>query len=157
MDQEYYAALDKKGWPADLTEEEVELIKTEEKRIKEYSLKEELVPESTKKVYVCNAFSLSMLDRESQEKSESRRAPIPISEQEARSLIEEDKKVVSAVGHADTARIFSAILNKDIQVNRVSVKLTRDDLAIVGQYIGPRLPEGATQLPEGATIEWWLV
>lgn len=32
-----------------------------------------------------------------------------------------------------------------------------DDAALIGQYIGPRLPEGATELPAGATIEWWLV
>jgi hypothetical protein len=28
---------------------------------------------------------------------------------------------------------------------------------LVAQYRGPRLPEGATELPEGATIEWYVV
>lgn len=32
-----------------------------------------------------------------------------------------------------------------------------DALTLVGQYRGPRLPDGATTLPEGATIEWWHV
>ena len=27
----------------------------------------------------------------------------------------------------------------------------------VGQYKGPRLPEGATALPEGAIVEWAMV
>jgi hypothetical protein len=40
--------------------------------------------------------------------------------------------------------------------NRVNVSLKPGDAAIVGQYIGPRLPEGATTLPEGATIKWLL-
>jgi hypothetical protein len=65
--------------------------------------------------------------------------------------------IISAVGHADTAAVFSSILDRAIEPNRISVKLTRDDMAIVGQYVGPRLPEGATTLPEGAAIEWWLV
>ncbi len=63
----------------------------------------------------------------------------------------------SAVGHEDVARLFSTILNLPVEVNRVSVKLINDDFALIGQYVGPRLPEGATQLPEGATIEWWVV
>lgn len=29
------------------------------------------------------------------------------------------------------------------------------DRLIFGQYVGPRLPEGAKTLPPGATIEWW--
>ena len=27
----------------------------------------------------------------------------------------------------------------------------------MGQYSGPRLPEGSTSLPEGATIKWYLI
>ena len=43
-------------------------------------------------------------------------------------------------------------------MNRVSVKLDNPDLhAIIGQYSGPRLEEGATELPEGARIEWWII
>ncbi len=64
---------------------------------------------------------------------------------------------VSAVGHVDTARIFSGILGREIEYNRKSVSLNVGDMALVGQYSGPRLPEGATTLPEGASIEWVLV
>ena len=61
----------------------------------------------------------------------------------------------SAIGHADTATILTNILERDIPVNRVSVTLNSGDKAIVAQYIGPRLPEGATTLPSGATIKFY--
>jgi hypothetical protein len=64
--------------------------------------------------------------------------------------------VRSAVGHADTAAVFSTVLGIPVPCNRVNVSLKPGDAAIVGQYIGPRLPEGATTLPEGATIKWLL-
>jgi len=63
----------------------------------------------------------------------------------------------SYVGHAETAALFSRLLNEEVAVNRVSVKLARGETALVGQYAGPRLAEGATSLPEGATIRWLLV
>ena len=63
----------------------------------------------------------------------------------------------SAVGHADTAAVFSAVLGVEIPCNRATVALKDGDLALVGQYSGPRLPEGATSLPEGATIKWLVV
>ena len=64
----------------------------------------------------------------------------------------------SAVGHPDTARVFESVL-QDVLVpcNRVSLTLQAGDFAILGQYSGPRLPEGATSLPEGAEIKWLLV
>ena len=63
----------------------------------------------------------------------------------------------SCIGHADTARVLSRMLERDIPTNRVSVTLNVGDTAIVAQYIGPRLPEGATMLPEGAEIRFYLV
>ena len=64
---------------------------------------------------------------------------------------------VSAVGHADTAAVFSSVLGVDIPCNRATVALKEGDVALVGQYSGPRLPEGATSLPEGAAIKWLVV
>ena len=63
----------------------------------------------------------------------------------------------SAVGHADTASVFADVLGVDVPCNRTSVTLNKGDLALVGQYSGPRLSEGATKLPEGATIKWVVV
>lgn len=65
--------------------------------------------------------------------------------------------IQSAVGHADTAAVFSAVLGLPVPCRRVTVSLSRGDVVIVGQYIGPRLPEGATALPDGATIKWLMV
>jgi hypothetical protein len=62
----------------------------------------------------------------------------------------------SAVGHADTAAVFAAVLGVPVECRRVSVELHPGDSAVIGQYRGPRLPEGATTLPEGAEIKWLL-
>jgi hypothetical protein len=65
--------------------------------------------------------------------------------------------LVSAVGHADTAAVFADDLGVAVVMNRATVSLKTGDWAVVGQYRGPRLPEGATTLPDGAEIVWLLV
>ena len=62
--------------------------------------------------------------------------------------------VESAIGHADTARIVSGILGREVPAERKDVHLKRGDVLYVAQYKGPRLPEGATVLPEGARLEF---
>ncbi len=66
-------------------------------------------------------------------------------------------EVQSAVGHADTAAVFSAVLGMPVPCRRETVTLHLGQTAIIGQYSGPRLPEGATTLPEGADIRWLFV
>jgi hypothetical protein len=63
----------------------------------------------------------------------------------------------SAVGHADTAAVFGSVLGVQVPAARVTVSLAKGETVLVGQYRGPRLPEGTTTLPEGATIQWCLV
>jgi len=63
----------------------------------------------------------------------------------------------SIVGHDDTALLFTSLLGHSVQARRVSTSLAPGDVVLVGQYNGPRLPEGATALPEGAKIRWILV
>lgn len=63
----------------------------------------------------------------------------------------------SALGHADIARIASKMIGVEIPVNRCTLELKRGDQAVVVQYKGPRLPEGATVLPEGASVEFFLI
>jgi|JI6StandDraft_1071083.scaffolds.fasta_scaffold294804_2 hypothetical protein len=70
----------------------------------------------------------------------------------------------SAVGHADTAAVFSAVLSAarhgggiEVACNRVTVTLRSGESALLGQYSGPRLPEGATELPDGAAIKWLMI
>lgn len=114
-------------------------------------------------LYICNSFSLGMLP----ERRLARSSPAtlinvqPVSLEQARNYIdsaEGDGHVVfSAVGHADTARIFSRLLARDVPTNRVNVMLSAADRFLIGQYLGPRLPEGATELPPGARIAWLVV
>ena len=94
-------------------------------------------------VYIGNAFSLNMVSRSLLQAVKFQ----PIGEPSTWP----DVWVVGAhsiVGHPDTARLLG------VECNRQSVLLNREDVLIVAQYIGPRLPEGATELPEGARIEW---
>lgn len=127
------------------------------------------------KIYVCNAFSLSMLDPKVQNLAPNEsavygwpRTPRPVggdgSTESAIAWLAAnpaEREIISAVGHVDTAALFSRLLGREIPVNRISIKLTghagSGDVALVGQLQGPRLQEGATELPEGASIEWWLV
>jgi len=101
--------------------------------------------------YVSNAFSLNMLERKSQIVQF-----LPCSVEQAR-LELEGCEVVSAIGHADTAAVVSATLGVSLPANRISIKLMPGDGLLVAQLVGPRLPEGATTLPEGASIEFWIV
>lgn len=99
-----------------------------------------------------NAFSINML---------SPGAPclasfVPLSVEDA-SWLYRLEAAESAVGHASTAAVFEELLGHPVEACRSSVVLSQGDRAIVGQYTGPRLPEGATSLPPTATVTWWLV
>jgi hypothetical protein len=79
----------------------------------------------------------------------------PIAVKGAKNLLESE--FICAIGHPDTARIVSSILGVNIQPRRLTVELARDDSLLVAQYRGPRLEAGATELPKGATLEFWQV
>lgn len=100
------------------------------------------------KKYISNAFSLAMLSG-----SYFRPEVYVTTEVEVRKLAEGAE---SGVGHADTAALFSEILGIPVAFNRTNLSLEPGDVLIVGQYKGPRLPEGATKLPPGASIVWWV-
>jgi hypothetical protein len=105
-------------------------------------------------IYVLNAKSINM----------NNGAPImtvdvPITQEEAK-LIAASGEIKSLVGHPDTARVLSNLLKKEIPANRWNFtwdQVKPEDQVIVGQYSGPRLQEGATQLPEGSTLTFWKV
>ena len=99
-------------------------------------------------MYILNAFSLNMIVGN---------ADIVVWEVSVIVAASLAANCASAVGHADTAAVFSSILGVEIPCNRATVALKDGDLALVGQYSGPRLPEGATSLPEGAAIKWLVV
>lgn len=60
----------------------------------------------------------------------------------------------SCVGHTSTASLYSETLGLPIEANRVSISLDFGDAILIGAYQGPRLPEGCTSLPKGATLNW---
>lgn len=105
-------------------------------------------------IYIANAFSINMLP----EIGEHETAVV-----EFTALNKEDVKQYlggefkSVVGHPDLAATISGELGIQIPHNREPIKLAKSDVLIVAQYIGPRLPEGSTKLPEGATIRYFRV
>jgi hypothetical protein len=106
-------------------------------------------------INVLNAFSLNMVDFDGS--ISWRKIPVSI----IKDMIHGDSSIApylkSYIGHADTAAVISADLGFVLCTNRETVKLEAGSRCLVCQYKGPRLPEGATHLPEGATIEYyWL-
>ena len=108
--------------------------------------------------FLTNAFSLNML-------SQPYKTDIRVSEVSvwvAAQICRRAYALVNAIGHTDTDAIIRQMLTgpygKPLPVGeRRSVSINEGDTVIVGQYNGPRLPEGATALPEGATIKFMVV
>jgi len=100
-------------------------------------------------IYLANAFSLNMLAKQ------QRLYARPLTIHETRDYLASG--FLSAVGHQDTANVLEGMLELPIPANRINVTLQEGDKVVVAQYVGPRLSEGATKLPEGARIEFWLV
>ena len=93
--------------------------------------------------YVCNAFSLQMVNVDDYDMKVR-----TISEEEFNNI----KSVTpSAVGHADTANVLG------VAMNRVSVTLDKGDKIVVAQLVGGRLPEGSTTLPNGFAFKYKVV
>lgn len=99
--------------------------------------------------YLSNAFSLQMI-------KELDVCDIHI-EKISPEEIETTAELISVIGHADCARICSNILNANIPVNRTSNTLNKGDIMYVAQFIGGRLPEGATELPPGVSLQFFKV
>ena len=99
---------------------------------------------------ITNAFSINMLPRMRRDVHFR-----PLALEEAGEFSEGAE---SAVGHRDTAHLLSEQLGCEVAYNPITIELVQHETRLlVGQYRGPRLPEGTTTLPEGASIEWWLV
>jgi hypothetical protein len=64
----------------------------------------------------------------------------PISIEEAKELLQ-NNEFTSAIGHESTAKLLSELLNINIPANRIQVKMSSGDVAIVFQVL-TRLPEG---------------
>lgn len=90
--------------------------------------------------YLCNAFSLQMLVGDANiNVIEVQKDQVPFNE------------ITSTIGHQDIANLLG------VPMNRVNTRLQSGDILYVAQYIGDRLPEGVTTLPEGAVIKFFMV
>lgn len=87
------------------------------------------------KVYLGNAFSLQMLTDLS-----SNIATSPISPEHAKTILKEG--FVSAIGHEATAKALTKVLGLNVEMNRINVKLNKEDVLIVAQYNKGRIDEG---------------
>lgn len=85
-------------------------------------------------IYLGNAFSLQMC----------KEFPANISVEKVDAIPSDCKSVI---GHQDLANILG------VPMNRQSIQLEKNDVLIVAQVMGGRLPEGSTTLPEGTSIE----
>jgi len=101
-------------------------------------------------IRLLNAFSLNMV-AESQGSLHFKEISLP----DARDLL--GGGFESAVGHADTAAVMADQLGIGVSANRVTIAFHKGDRAVVGQYRGPRLEEGVSKLPEGASIIWYFI
>ena len=105
------------------------------------------------KVYLVNAFSINMLGTLEFAKAEFQK----ISKEEAKEVLTANE-FTPAIGHEDLANVVKSDLGIDDNIyNKTTVTVNPWDLLVVAQYRGPRLPNGTTELPEGATIEYWTV
>ena len=100
-----------------------------------------------------NAVSLQMVSSDCAEFAWHGRK---ISHEEA-SQLARDGGVLSFIGHEDTARVLSGILGVDVPFRRAFGTLTPGEPVLVAQVTGGRLPQGATTLPEGVSLQFWLV
>lgn len=118
---------------------------------------------TTRKVFLLNAFSLQMLEGDATVRftEVSEDTIFNTGHWEERPFNDEggiptgagteafwESDLVSAIGHADTARVLG------VPMNRVNVTLKKGDTAFVAQLQGGRLPEGSTTLPEGFSFKF---
>ncbi|AFK94239.1 MULTISPECIES: STIV orfB116 family protein [Thermoanaerobacterium] len=99
-------------------------------------------------VILSNAFSLQMLNLQGKSNIEVE----PLTFDEVRRILSKD--FVSAIGHQDTANVLSDLLGFDVPCNRINVHLTQNDVLVVAQLVGGRLPEGSTKLPDGFAFQF---
>lgn len=109
-------------------------------------------------LFLTNAFSLNMLEPQ-HVKINANRVDAATAASTIAGAPARGQPVTGCFGHQDIAAVASAELAMDAPdlfgVSRRTVSVRKKDEVIVAQYSGPRLPEGTTRLPEGATIVWW--
>ena len=102
-------------------------------------------------LYITNAFSIQMLPHLATTLNFK-----PVTLEQAMKMAKANI-FISAVGHEDTANVVSNLLSAFVEMNRISVNLKDNDVLLVAQLSGGRLPEGATTIPDGMSIQFWVV
>ena len=109
--------------------------------------------------YLANALSLNMTDPDDESVSFTRTRLTP--KKVADYLKKSTFHVFNRIGHPDTAAVVASQLAEygymAPEAKREDVTLKQGDVVYVAQYSGPRLPQGATHLPEGARVIWYRV
>lgn len=93
--------------------------------------------------YVTNAFSLQML-----------REPdclVNITEIDYDAFKALSYDAYSAIGHHDIAGVLG------LEYNRESIKINEDDVVLVAQLFGGRLPENCTELPDDVELKFFCI
>lgn len=104
--------------------------------------------------YIVNSFSLNMIDSSKYPAFTVR--VMRISQKYAKELYHE-LQPTSGIGHGDLAEILSVDLDANIEANRINISIEPGDRVLVAQYVGPRMPEGSTQLLKDADIYYFYV
>lgn len=100
-------------------------------------------------VKLANAFSLNMVPAD---------LPARLRLEELRLQdVRRIQDLESHIGHESTCYLLSSLLGRPIELQRSTLCMSPGEMIIVAQYSGPRLPEGATSLPEGASIRFVAV
>lgn len=105
-------------------------------------------------IYIVNAFSLSMLKLTSEMTLKVQEVSTWIAKR-----IISSTDWISAVGHEDTAKVMSEILNIEVPANRIAIHVQEGDTLLVFQLLD-RLPEGKILTSEELKhlrFRWYVV
>lgn len=109
------------------------------------------------KIYILNAFSFNMINAHKGSVEFLQLDKDQAYNMAFKKTENPEREIISAIGHADTAAVISDELGVLLTANRINVGMFTGDSALICQYSGPRLPEGAMTLPEGATIKYFWI
>ena len=98
-----------------------------------------------------NAFSIQMISALNEASVSFKKIDV----EQAKNLL--SNGVDSYVGHVDTAAVISSLLGMEVPAQRRFGSLASGETAVVAQVVGGRLPEGATTLPDGMSIQFFQI
>ena len=99
------------------------------------------------------SFNLNMIENLENVKTVKTISSI-IEEETFKNLLEKENPE-NYIGHADLVNVLNSSLGVNLKAERKTLKVKgNEERIIIVQYIGERLPEGATKLPEKAKIKF---